>query len=449
MAHGRKRRIKGTGSLQREKNGVWTIRAMVNGQRISKSTGKTDYDEAVEFLNTFMAPFLKKQRVLAIKMLEAKIADVEQREKIEEEHRPQMPLNNSWWYYADSCRRKDVADATLKTKKGVWDNFVAWMALVYEDNMEVRAVTPEMAETYLRFMKKTVASTTWNGRLCTLREVYRILMPKAKAKANPFDGIPLLPEDCHSRRGLSNDEIRRLLKSAEAFGWEWRVLFLIAIYTGLRLGDCCMLTWDKVNLAQEVIQLVPAKTRRTAQGRVATIPIHPHLMRIFRAMDERNRAHPELNYHPLWGKSRPNYVLQLVSRRYELARHRVSHVLGKIFRGAGIRMSVEIEGRKWKTPEATFHSLRHTFVSLAANAGIPLHIIQSIVGHESTAMTWHYYHEDEEKLRKAVGAIPSFEEGRDVASEISDPEDGEDETEEGTEPEEGNEPEDKEDGNEG
>ena len=67
--------------------------------------------------------------------------------------------------------------------------------------------------------------------------------------------------------------------------------------------------------------------------------------------------------------------------------------------------SIKIEGRRHKTPEATFHSLRHTFVSFAANAGVPLHIVQSIVGHESTAMTRHYYHENHAALKRAVAGI--------------------------------------------
>ena len=66
----------------------------------------------------------------------------------------------------------------------------------------------------------------------------------------------------------------------------------------------------------------------------------------------------------------------------------------------------KFEGRHRRTPEATFHSLRHTFVSFAANAGVPLHIVQSIVGHESTAMTQHYYHENLDALKSAVAAIP-------------------------------------------
>ena len=67
-----------------------------------------------------------------------------------------------------------------------------------------------------------------------------------------------------------------------------------------------------------------------------------------------------------------------------------------------------MEGRSRRSVLASFHSLRHTFVSLSANAGVPLPVVQSIVGHCSTAMTRHYYHENEAVLRKAVEAIPAI-----------------------------------------
>ena len=86
----------------------------------------------------------------------------------------------------------------------------------------------------------------------------------------------------------------------------------------------------------------------------------------------------------------------------------VLYVLARIFKAANIKTSVRIEGRKNKTPEATFHSLRHTFVSFSANAGVPLHVIQAIVGHESTTMTRHYYHENLTALQQAVNAIPTL-----------------------------------------
>ena len=71
-------------------------------------------------------------------------------------------------------------------------------------------------------------------------------------------------------------------------------------------------------------------------------------------------------------------------------------------------MSVRLEGRSRKSVVASFHSLRHTFVSLSANAGVPLPVVQSIVGHCSTAMTRHYYHENLDALRSAVASIPEI-----------------------------------------
>ena len=101
-------------------------------------------------------------------------------------------------------------------------------------------------------------------------------------------------------------------------------------------------------------------------------------------------------------------MLPMIAEMYGRARWQVSHELSRIFKAANIQTSVRLEGRHRKTPEATFHSLRHTFVSFAANAGVPLHVVQSIVGHESTAMTRHYYHENLDALKSAVAAIPTL-----------------------------------------
>lgn len=87
--------------------------------------------------------------------------------------------------------------------------------------------------------------------------------------------------------------------------------------------------------------------------------------------------------------------------------------LRRIFKAANITMSIRMDGRCRKIVIASFHSLRHTFVSLSANAGVPLPVVQSIVGHCSTTMTRHYYHENEDVLRQAVEAIPAI--GADAA----------------------------------
>ena len=174
----------------------------------------------------------------------------------------------------------------------------------------------------------------------------------------------------------------------------WRRLFTVGMYTGLRLGDCCRLAWNAVNLERGVIQLIPAKTRKHSHGQPITIPIHPMLMSALNEIPKSERG---------------DFVLPELADFYKNSKWRVSRGLELIFKAAHIETSIRIEGRRTRTPEATFHSLRHTFVSLAANAGVPLPVVASIVGHSSTAMTRHYYHENEEMLRQAVAAIPSLD----------------------------------------
>lgn len=49
-----------------------------------------------------------------------------------------------------------------------------------------------------------------------------------------------------------------------------------------------------------------------------------------------------------------------------------------------------------------FHDLRHSFISLMAERGVPLPIVQSMVGHMSAKMTRHYTHVSSHAARQAV-----------------------------------------------
>ena len=56
----------------------------------------------------------------------------------------------------------------------------------------------------------------------------------------------------------------------------------------------------------------------------------------------------------------------------------------------------------------SFHSLRHTTVSLLKDAGIPDAVVMALVGHESAAMSHRYTHVGKEALTKATGSLPEI-----------------------------------------
>jgi integrase len=56
----------------------------------------------------------------------------------------------------------------------------------------------------------------------------------------------------------------------------------------------------------------------------------------------------------------------------------------------------------------SFHSLRHTAVSLLKDAGVPDAVVIALVGHESSAMSHRYTHVGKEALAKAAKSLPEI-----------------------------------------
>lgn len=431
-------REKGTGNLQQEKSGRWTVRIGINGHRISRSARTTDKTKAEAFLNRFLAPLgLGAQK---------------------------LPLAEAWHHYEMSPNRRDIAKSTLDSKRTVWMAFARWMEKYHIEIGHLAEVTEEAVAEYLMQFKCNHSATTYNNHVCVLREVFRTLAEKAGVVNDPWANVCLRADDSVSRRELSLDEVERLYSAASKEGKEWKLLLATGIYTGLRLGDCCRLKWECVNLERQLIQVVPEKTKRHAHGKPVTIPIHPSLMEELvkakeaafsrrdaeaqrEVLDRINRIDRidgsgdsnalqsnldtpthENPVNPVNDVSKPptpqnqplclcasardnfpsGFVNPAIADLYLNRKWQLDAGLRRIFKAANITMSFKMDGRCRKTVIASFHSLRHTFVSLSANAGVPLPVVQSIVGHCSTTMTRHYYHENEDVLRQAVEAIPAI-----------------------------------------
>jgi len=360
-----------TGCLQREKNGTWVARVSVRGRTYARTTATKDLERARQFLAGF-------------------VAAVERAHPAEPDP---GPLLDEWPRYESSPAAARLTAAGRTNRYRAWRRFSTWMRATHPEVADAAGVTHRMADEYIDFFGRGRASMTQNLCISALRDIFRVLCDAHGVDANPWGCVPARFGDTYARRELSDDEVRRLVAAADAAGGEWPRLFALAVYTGLRLGDCCRLTWESVDLAQGLIQVVPHKTRRYAAGRPVTIPVHAQLMAALVATPPAGRR---------------GFVLPALAEDYARRRWRISKALARIFDGAGIVRSVLYEGRTRLTPRATFHSLRHSFVSFAANAGVPLPVVQSIVGHSSTAMTRHYYHANESALRQAVNAIPSF-----------------------------------------
>ena len=76
-----------------------------------------------------------------------------------------------------------------------------------------------------------------------------------------------------------------------------------------------------------------------------------------------------------------------------------------MIRWIGVEPSVAVPGRKRRMTQYGFHSLRHTFASHCAEAGVPKAVLLSILGTDSDIADKYYTHIGEEAQLKAIEAV--------------------------------------------
>ena len=418
-ANGR-RRANNTGTLEK-RGDKWLARWYVydaQGKRIRKSqvVDAGGIDEAREKLRELTEGNALITREKEIRRNLDALDGVAAERRNWENSQPALTVADAFDAYTKSGLRPDSGERTLADYEGYCRNLTEWLAENRPDIRELREITQGDAEAYAADLRATRSAGTYNKRIVFFRCLWRTLADAdagkdssarnpidrpARLSCNPWQKIQKREATPHSRRELTVEELGRVVSGIEG---ETRLLFALGIYTGLRLGDCALLEWGAVDLLRGRITVVPHKTARHAHGKPVIIPIHA----VLAAMLAETPA-----------DKRKGYVLPETADAYNREPSLVTNRIQKHFEDCGIRTKTEQgEGRKALT-DVGFHSLRHTFVSLSANAGAPLALVQSIVGHSNPAMTRHYFHEQETALRATVAALPDITGGGTIDAEAA------------------------------
>ena len=202
-----------------------------------------------------------------------------------------------------------------------------------------------------------------------------------------------------TREAFTPEQIGALMKAAivrehgkPVFenGDEWRGAVLFAYFTGARLQDVANMTWGAIDLPKQLITYRARKTKK-----LVTIPIAPdleaYLLELPAPDSGKAFVFPALAGKGTGGRSGLSMTFSRIMARAKVAGEVTSAANGK--------------GRTVRT--LTFHSLRHSFNSAMANAGIAQEVRMKLTGHASEEMNKAYTHHDLEPLRAAVSVIPS------------------------------------------
>ena len=94
-------------------------------------------------------------------------------------------------------------------------------------------------------------------------------------------------------------------------------------------------------------------------------------------------------------------------------RHGLSEGFKRIGKRAGLDLGV-IEGKRTRMfARRTFHSLRHSFTSALANAGVSEELRMKLTGHSTRGSHSGYTHLEIAALKNAVTSLPLFGNGND------------------------------------
>jgi integrase len=233
-------------------------------------------------------------------------------------------------------------------------------------------------------LKEGIAATTATTDVKILRNAFNVARRHGIISTNPVDSVELPKCTAIERGTFTSAEVKVLLDAAEG---EWKTLILIGYFTGARLGDCCAMEWDNVDLANGALTFTQTKT-----GKPLVIPLHPDLLKHLEALAT--------------GDSAQKYVMPGMSEQGPGGRHGLSEGFKRIVGNAGLDLQTVQGGGKRQICRRTFHALRHSFTSALANAGVSPELRMKLTGHKSAAVHAGYSHMELETLRAAVGKLP-------------------------------------------
>lgn len=195
---------------------------------------------------------------------------------------------------------------------------------------------------------------------------------------------PRLPHKAQPLTVLTIQQVHTILEACETYGE--RLFFALAFTTGMRMGQILGLRHEDIDTRTRTVKIVPRDDNengvRSKSKKTHAIPITRDLARLYTTYmhDEYGYIDSDYVFITLAGDDigtalRPRAVYSIVDR---------------------IKRETGIEG--W-TP----HTLRHTFVTLQRQAGVPIDVISSLVTHANIHTTVEIYsHLSVEDLRSVL-----------------------------------------------
>jgi integrase len=315
----------------------------------------------------------------------------------------QQPMTTTFDELADTYLKwiSPNDKASIPARKRSWrshDLYAIGQLRAYFGGKRLAAITPAQVEQYRDWRRSTVSrrkspvsAATVHRELACLKRMFNvackglIVLKGGVPAQNPIATVSLEREHNERDRMLSPEEFTQLYHAAK----DWlKPILLVAYHAGMRKGEICSLRWDQLDLKSGTLRLRSGDTK-TGEGRV--IPLNQALTTLLKSAT-RYLGCPWVFVNPAYmdaWQASPNTV----DPRYHATS--ITHAFVRACRKAAVS-------------NATFHDLRHTFVTNARRAGIDYFRIMAITGHKTMAVFKRYNTVDEADLRHAMRQMDTY-----------------------------------------
>lgn len=233
-------------------------------------------------------------------------------------------------------------------------------------NRKIADIDVNVIADFVAEMNQTYSGSTVRNSLKPLSLMFQYAQRRGWVSFNPVSQLTRneMPKGSPRRmRILETDEIQKLL--AVKFGEKktpsvYRLLFMTAIFTGLRKGELLSLTWADVDLAEAILRVAPEGHGKTPAA-------------------TREVALPDFLVQEL---AREDGLEGLVFR---FQKDNVNRALETAREAAGIP-KFDKRGQRLR-----FHDLRHTFASLLIGQGEDVTYVADQMGHANAGTTLKVY----------------------------------------------------------
>ena len=253
--------------------------------------------------------------------------------------------------------------------------FASWCSQIGIDPLVVQRAH---LDGYARSLEaEGLASSSVARRLSVMSGLFRYAYEEGYITRDPAAHVrrPRVGDDSPTL-GLDLEEARRILDAAETAGPRDHVLVCLLLLNGLRVSEVC--TAKVTDLSSERGHRVLTVARKG--GRRDLVPLAP---RTLAAVEE----HLE---------ERTDGFLVLANDDGPLNRFQATRAIRRLTRAADI------------TKHMSPHSLRHTAVTLALDAGVPLRDVQDMAGHADPRTTRRYDRARNSLDRHATYTLASY-----------------------------------------